>query len=336
MSRVAQFGAAAVVCSMCLLVSAVAASAQTPPSVRVVNKMAQVLTRPVSGAEAVMTAVQGTVLDVMDSDGGWYWVSLPADRSGTRRRGWIQARDVEVVAADLSAEVRELTEKVNQLQQQLDAKQSTTNTPTERSGHLPGYAPIPPMPPSQQPQKTTRREEQGRPSSAAPVQTPNQVGVTQTSAALAPQPITTTNAIAQHAVLRGIKQVTVEETVVGNQENVKEDFAPTLIADSLRRALRNAEFAVVDDGAPVRAHIVLDEFSSGSAAKRFVVGMGAGRSTVDGRLVLQGVDGKELANVRIRVRGNLAWSSYQGGNTQRNQASNAFDQRLTEEIARLK
>jgi hypothetical protein len=50
------------------------------------------------------------------------------------------------------------------------------------------------------------------------------------------------------AVLRGVKQITVEETVVGNSENVKEDFAPTLVADSLRNALRDSNFDVVDEG----------------------------------------------------------------------------------------
>jgi hypothetical protein len=142
---------------------------------------------------------------------------------------------------------------------------------------------------------------------------------------------------AQHSqVLKGVKQVVVEDTIVGNKAKVKEDFAPTLVADSLRNVLKSANFEVVDGGAPVKTHIVLDEFSSGSAAKRFIVGLGAGRSTVDGRLVIQDDQGKELANIPIRVRGNLAWSSYQGGNTQRRQATNAFEQRLAEEIARLK
>jgi hypothetical protein len=138
------------------------------------------------------------------------------------------------------------------------------------------------------------------------------------------------------AVLRGVKQITVDDTVIGNAAKVKEDFAPTLVADSLRNALRNSNFEVVDQGGPVRSHIVLDEFSSGSAAKRFLVGMGAGRSTVDARLIFQDQTGKELANVKIRVRGSLLFSSYQGGNTQRRQATNSFEQRLLEEIARLK
>jgi hypothetical protein len=32
------------------------------------------------------------------------------------------------------------------------------------------------------------------------------------------------------AVLRGVKQITVDDTVIGNAAKVKEDFAPTLVA----------------------------------------------------------------------------------------------------------
>jgi hypothetical protein len=52
--------------------------------------------------------------------------------------------------------------------------------------------------------------------------------------------------------------------------------------------------------------------------------------------VLQDAEGKELFNKRIRVRGNLIFSPYQGGNTQRRQAVNSFEQRLIEEIEGLK
>ena len=136
-------------------------------------------------------------------------------------------------------------------------------------------------------------------------------------------------------VLRDIKAVQVNPTVVANPEKVKEDFAANLMQDSLRNALRNANFET-PEAATVKAHIVLDEFSSGSTTKRLLVGMGSGRSTVDGRVVFQDADGQELANVRIRVRGNLMWSGYQGSNTQRAQATNSFDNKLMEEIARLK
>ena len=135
--------------------------------------------------------------------------------------------------------------------------------------------------------------------------------------------------------LRGVKAVHVEPTVIGNADKVKEDFAPSLVEDGLRNALRDSNFEIEED-APIKAHIVLDEFSSGSTAKRFIVGFGAGRSTVEGRLVFRDGEGTEIANVKIRVRGQLLFSSYQGGNTQRRQASDGFSQKLREEIARLK
>jgi hypothetical protein len=137
------------------------------------------------------------------------------------------------------------------------------------------------------------------------------------------------------AILRDVKAVHVEPTVVRDPDKVKEDFAPNLVQDALRNALRNANFEI-SDAAPIKAHIVLEEFSSGSTAKRFLIGMGAGRSSVAGRLVFQDAAGKELVNVRMKVRGSLVFSSYQGGNTQRRQAVASFDQRLMEEIARLK
>jgi hypothetical protein len=135
-------------------------------------------------------------------------------------------------------------------------------------------------------------------------------------------------------ILRDVKTIQVDPTVVVNRDKVKEDFAATLVEDSLRNALRNANFEV--GAAQLRAHIELEEFSSGSTTKRVLVGFGAGRSTVDGRLVFRDAEGIEVASTDIRVRGNLLWSGYQGDNTQRRQATNAFDQRLMEEIARMK
>jgi len=147
--------------------------------------------------------------------------------------------------------------------------------------------------------------------------------------------VVATTAAQQAPILRNVKAVQVDQTLVASPGKVKGDYAPILLQDALRNALRRANFET-PDAASIRAHIVLDEFSSGSAAKRFMVGMGAGRSTVDGRLVFQGEDGKELSNTKIRVRGNLAWGAYQGGERQRSQAVNAFDERLMEAIARLK
>jgi hypothetical protein len=134
--------------------------------------------------------------------------------------------------------------------------------------------------------------------------------------------------------LAGVKTVQVDATVVPNAERVKEEQAPNQVADSLRNALKDANFEIGE--APVRAHIVLDEFTSGSTAKRFMVGFGAGRSAVDCLLVIQDSTGKELVSRRIRVRGNLMFSPYQGNNTQRRQAVTSFEQKLIEEIEKLK
>lgn len=137
------------------------------------------------------------------------------------------------------------------------------------------------------------------------------------------------------AILRDVKMIQVGKTTVPNPEKVKEDFGPNLVEDGLREALRRANFEVTES-APTKAHIVLEEFSSGSVAKRFLIGLGAGRSTVAARLVFTDAANSELVNVRVRVRGSLLFSGYQGGNTQRRQAIASFDQKLSEEIARLK
>jgi len=134
--------------------------------------------------------------------------------------------------------------------------------------------------------------------------------------------------------LAGVKTVQVDQTVVPKADRVKEEHAANQVADSLRNSLKEANFEIWESA--IRAHIVLDEFTSGSMTKRFMVGFGAGRSTVDCRLVIEDAAGKELASRRIRVRGNLLFSPYQGGNTQRRQAVSSFEQRLLEEIEKLK
>ncbi len=136
------------------------------------------------------------------------------------------------------------------------------------------------------------------------------------------------------APLRGAKVIQVDPTVVTDPKKVKDEAAPNLVQDSLKNAIRAANIDIGD--APIRAHIVLDEFTSGSTAKRVLVGLGAGRSTVTCHLVFQDAEGKELANTKIHVRGNLAFSPYQGNNTQRRQAMSSFEQRILEEIEKLK
>ncbi|MGA8869328.1 MAG: DUF4410 domain-containing protein [Candidatus Sulfotelmatobacter sp.] len=137
------------------------------------------------------------------------------------------------------------------------------------------------------------------------------------------------------APLRDVKGIQVEPTIISNPDKVKEASAPNLVQDSLKNALRAANIEVAEN-APIRAHIVLDEFTSGSTAKRVLIGMGAGRSTVTCHLIFQDAEGKELSNTKIHVRGNLVWSPYQGNNTQRRQAVSSFEQKLLEEIERMK
>jgi hypothetical protein len=133
--------------------------------------------------------------------------------------------------------------------------------------------------------------------------------------------------------LHDVKVIQIESTVVSNPAKVKEDYAADMLRDNLKAALQSAGFEIGDS--PVKVHLILDEFTSGSTAERFLVGFGAGRSTVDCRLVV--ADGeKEATTVRIRVRGGLAFSPYEGGNTQRRAAVNSFQQRVIEEIYKLK
>jgi hypothetical protein len=90
--------AAIPVAVMLLGAAAGSAPAQTSTIVRVVGR-APIMSRPSGDAQVVLTVDAGTLMDVVDSDGGWYWVTLPPDAARSRRRGWIQAKDVDVVNA---------------------------------------------------------------------------------------------------------------------------------------------------------------------------------------------------------------------------------------------
>ena len=135
--------------------------------------------------------------------------------------------------------------------------------------------------------------------------------------------------------LTGVKTVQVDATEVSNPQKVKENWAANWVHDQLLAALQQTGFQVGD--APIHAKIILDEFTSGSFAKRFMIGLGAGRSSITGSLIVEDkASGKQLSAVRIHVRGGMIWSPYEGGNTQRRQAENSFEQKLVEEIERMK
>jgi len=135
-------------------------------------------------------------------------------------------------------------------------------------------------------------------------------------------------------VLKDVKVVQVEPTLVVNAAKVKDETAPDTAEKMLRSALTSSGFEIGESA--VRAHLVLEEFSSGSTAKRMLVGFGSGRSTVAGRLIFTDADQKELANIPLKVRGNFMFSSYDTSGQQRKEAVSSFEKKLIEEIGRLK
>jgi outer membrane protein OmpA-like peptidoglycan-associated protein len=93
--------------SLLLLLAVVAmptstASAQIPANVRVVNRTPVVQWRYVRN-EVVMNADPGTLLEVLDKEGDWYWVVTPRDNHGTRKPGWVAVRNVESVTGTATA-----------------------------------------------------------------------------------------------------------------------------------------------------------------------------------------------------------------------------------------
>ncbi|MEX2270421.1 MAG: outer membrane beta-barrel protein [Vicinamibacterales bacterium] len=97
-----------------------------------------VVVSPRAKSEVVMSALQGTVLEVIGKDGDWYWIILPRDIHGTRRPGWVAARDVEIVAGGTlstpspvapTAEVEYLRQQVEALRRQLAAIEAGRQQP---------------------------------------------------------------------------------------------------------------------------------------------------------------------------------------------------------------
>ena len=144
--------------------------------------------------------------------------------------------------------------------------------------------------------------------------------------------------LANPSVLKGVDTISVAPTVVTDPNKVKNPSASSAVEQALRDALAAVGLRVGE--APMRTRILLDEFTAGNAAKRTLLGFGSGRSTVLGRLVIERVDpvsdGPALATVRIKTRGRLMFSTYQGDDTQLRHAVGEFYERLAEEIARLR
>ena len=57
---------------------------------------------------------------------------------------------------------------------------------------------------------------------------------------------------------------------------------------------------------------------------------------MDCRIQLLDQSQKEIASVRVRVRGDMAWGAYEGNATQTKLAVNKFDQALMDDIEKWK
>ena len=77
-----------------LIVTVAPAAAQAPGRVRVVTQTSILRWFPYVVSDVLTTVDSGTDLDVIDEESGWYWIITPPDERGSRRPGWIDARDV--------------------------------------------------------------------------------------------------------------------------------------------------------------------------------------------------------------------------------------------------
>ena len=133
--------------------------------------------------------------------------------------------------------------------------------------------------------------------------------------------------------LKDVGRVQILPTVVSDPKTVKNPDAAEMVQQSLRRSVLANDIQVTES-APIKVRLLLDEFSGGNFAKRFAIGLGAGRSSVSCRIQLLGPGDNEIANVRVKVRGDLSWGGYEGNATQTRQAVNKFELALTDEIAK--
>jgi len=147
--------------------------------------------------------------------------------------------------------------------------------------------------------------------------------------------ISTTAFCSPGGVLENVTKIQVDPTIIERPEKVKDGVAANLVRYNLRAAVSDAH---IEEGqSPIKAHFVLDGFSSESNAKRIMgIGSGPGSSTVDGRLVIEDASGKELASIKMHVHGSVAFSQGGGDPTQTHKATSDFEQRLLQEIERLK
>lgn len=147
--------------------------------------------------------------------------------------------------------------------------------------------------------------------------------------------ISTTAFASPDGVLQKVTTIQVEPTVVEVPGNVKDPAAANLVRYDLRAAIRDSH--LVEGASRIRAHIVLDQFTIEGKTKR-VLGAGTGKTTntVDGKLVIQDASGKELASVKIHMRGTVAFSPGDGSDTQGTQAVPDLERLLADDLMGLR
>ena len=118
--------------------SAPAAAAPPMPTIRVVSDQAGVFGRADRKSPVTIVAPAGTVFEVIDKEGDWYWVLMTRDANGTRQSGWIESRYVEIVTpAARGAAPRSLTGEVDVVQTALAGPRDGSRGPTGQSdAHL--------------------------------------------------------------------------------------------------------------------------------------------------------------------------------------------------------
>ncbi len=136
-------------------------------------------------------------------------------------------------------------------------------------------------------------------------------------------------------VLQNVKTIQVDPTVVEQPDKIRDTVAPELVRYDLRAALRDA---LLQEGASsIHAHFVLNEFSRLGASKRIAdFGTGRNNRTVEGKLVFQDASGRELAVVRIHMRGSVAFDPGQESTTQGRRPASDLEKCLLDEIEKLK
>jgi len=105
------------------------AYAQSASRVRVIHDGTEVNGIRGTDHTLLMTAAEGTVLEVMHTQGdkfanrdnNWYWVLVPPDTWGVQRHGWISGRDVELLPPVERAKAAPVEDpRIAQLQRQLE------------------------------------------------------------------------------------------------------------------------------------------------------------------------------------------------------------------------